>query len=64
LPTKPFSGQNETSLKPGFVPMGDDQTTGFDHGRVHHQPVLPAIVQGSVIGHSNAQPYPHLSDGP
>jgi hypothetical protein len=44
--------------------MADDQTAGFDHGRVHHQPVLPAIVQGSVIGHSNAEPYPHLSDGP
>jgi hypothetical protein len=43
--------------------MADDQTTGFDHGRVHHQPVLPAIVQGSVIGHPNAEPYLHLSDG-
>jgi hypothetical protein len=37
--------------------MTHDQTTGFDHGRVHHQPVLPAIMQGSVICHSNAEPY-------
>jgi hypothetical protein len=44
--------------------MGDDQTTGFDHGGVHHQPVLPAIVQGSVIRHSNAEPFLHLSDRP
>jgi hypothetical protein len=33
-----------------------DQTTGFDHGGVHHQPVLQAILQGRAISHATGEP--------
>jgi hypothetical protein len=44
---KPFSRRDETSLKQGFARMGFDQTTGCDHAGHNHQPVLPAVLQGS-----------------
>jgi len=58
---------NETILPPKRNQAETDvcsvvgrSNTGFDHGGVHHQPVLSAVLQGSAIGHPNAEPDPAL----
>ena len=55
--TKPFSGGDDIGLKPRVDPLSRDQTMGFDHGCVHHQPVLSAGLPGRTVRHSHAKPY-------
>jgi hypothetical protein len=43
--TKPFFGPDENTLKPGFATYDLDQTTGFDHVGIHHQPGLRPVLQ-------------------
>jgi hypothetical protein len=38
-----------------------DQTTGFDHAGLHHQFILPSVLQDSVVRHSKAAEYLGLS---
>jgi hypothetical protein len=43
------SGQNQPET--GFCSIVFDETMGLDHGGVHHQLVLQAILQGGAISH-------------
>jgi hypothetical protein len=44
-PTKSFSRRDENVLKQSPIIKGPDQTAGFDHVGLHHQPDLRPVAQ-------------------